>query len=504
MPDSICSLLAHIFRTNAHRAFLLDVANNRTLTYSDVLKRAAGVATCLKRLGISRGSRVGISMPNGADFALLYFGCLLGGVTAVPINAALPLCDRAFVLGRCRLSGLIVRDVASEEELVSALGGVPPVAIEYLLHESPEEADSLIGSVAADAWFSIHFTSGTTNLPKAVPHRVGSLLENARAFNRTLGIDRSARFVHVLPMAYMAGFLNSLLCPLMAEATVIVAPQFTSQSALRFWDSVEAHAGDTVWMTPTMLATLSRVDRSQKGSSYCRRTAVRILSATAPLPIRIRNEFEQKYSTAVIESYGLSELLLISANVGLTGTKSGSVGPPIQPVEVTIKSDDGIIQPPGISGAIYVKTPHRTLGYLDYETGEPISPSEWFDTGDVGYVDSDGYLFITGRRKDLIIRGGMNISPRAIEEILQRHPSVQQTAVVGLPHPFYGEEVVAAVVIDDRLAIDTVAHEVRAMCRAEIGENAALDRIVAVDALPTGSTGKVQKQALVALLRGGE
>src|SRR5262249_55890249 len=155
--------------------------------------------------------------------------------------------------------------------------------------------------------------------------------------------------------------------------------------------------------------------RGTLGIEHCRGRRMRILSATAPLPTKVRREFEAKYGLEVVESYGLSELLLITANLGPAGSKAGAVGRALPVAAIEIRDEDGKAVTGG-DGAIFVQTPHATVGYLDYDTGEPTPPaSTWFETGDIGHVDQDGYLFVTGRQKDLIIRGGFNISPRQIE-----------------------------------------------------------------------------------------
>ena len=205
-----------------------------------------------------------------------------------------------------------------------------------LAADTGADIEQKLAAIDNDDLFSIHFTSGTTSLPKAVAHRVGGLLDNAEAFNRAFGLGRDNRFVHVMPMPYMAGFLNTLLGAFTAEGSIILAPQFGPQSALRFWEPVAAHDGDTIWVSPTMLATLTRVDRGNVGIGLCRTGRMRIFSATAPLTDKVQQEFESKYGVKVVASYGLSELLLITANEGPAGSKPSSVGTILPEVVVDI------------------------------------------------------------------------------------------------------------------------------------------------------------------------
>ncbi|TLG77609.1 class I adenylate-forming enzyme family protein [Methylocystis sp. B8] len=497
-----------IFGENAERTFFIDAIDGGQTSYGELARNAAALAQQLESRRLRAGDRIGIHLPNGSLFATFYFACLLGGFTAVPVNNALSLKDRAFVLGRSRLSAIVtgfgMKDVGdllpsreqegSDGPPVLTISKGDPRADLVLSAAADTDVDGRLAEIDNDRLLSIHFTSGTTSLPKGVAHRAGGLLDNASSFNRAFGLGRDNRFVHVMPMPYMAGFLNTLLGAFTAEASIILAPQFGPQSALRFWDPVAAHGGDTIWMSPTMLATLTRVDRGRVGVDICQTRRMRIFSATAPLARKIQQEFEEKYGVNVVESYGLSELLLITANDGPAGSKMFSVGTKLPEVRIEIRGDEGQLLAAGTDGAIFVNTPYATVGYIDFETGFPISPSDqWFDTGDVGHVDTDGYLFVTGRVKDLIIRGGFNISPRQIEEVLLQHPAIDDVAVVGVPHEFYGEQIVAVVIPAAGSHIEDIQAGLREHCLLALGKSALPDLFIALDAFPVTNLGKIQK-----------
>lgn len=503
--------LARIFRDNAERVFLIDAIDKGQTSYGELARNAAALVQQLEDHGLLAGDRIGIDLPNGSLFAVLYFSCLLGGFTAVPVNSALSLKDRAFVLSRSRLAAIVTHRGANDVESMLALNESGRFASKRILTISRNGAgadlmlsastnadvERRLAAISDDRLLSIHFTSGTTSLPKGVAHRVGALLDNVASFNRTFGLGCDNRFVHVMPMPYMAGFLNTLLGALTAEASIILAPQFGPQSALRFWDPTAEHGGDVIWMSPTMLATLTRIDRGNVGIDACKCRQMRIFSATAPLVRKIQREFEEKYGVKVVESYGLSELLLITANSGPVGSKGSSVGTRLPEVRIEIRDDQGAPVAEEIDGAIFVSTPFAMAGYLDYETGSPVASADaWFDTGDIGHVDADGYLFVTGRMKDLIIRGGFNVSPRQIEEVLLQHPEVQDAAVVGAPHEFYGEEIVAAVIPASGRDVKDIQASLREDCQAKLGKTSVPDRFIALDAFPTTNLGKVQKNKI--------
>jgi acyl-CoA synthetase (AMP-forming)/AMP-acid ligase II len=497
------AIVGDIVRDNAERVFVVDaIDGNGSLTYGAFMRRAAGIAAMIEAQGLQAGARIGIDLPNGLDFVTLYFAALLGGFTAVPINSALSVRDKASVLSGARLAARIVAPGTRPQEGSEA----PVIELDQRISTSSDaDVVARVARIDDERLLSIHFTSGTTNVPKGVPHRVRALLGNADSFNRAFGLGRDNRFVHVMPMGYMAGFLNTLLGAFTARAMIILAPQFSAQSVLRFWEAVVEHNGDMIWVSPTMLATLTQIDRGMLGTDYCRGRAVRIFSATAPLSLKVRKEFEAKYGVTVIESYGLSELLLLTANLGPSGSKDGAVGRTIADAAVEIRDETGQKLPGYADGDIFVRSPHATVGYLDYATGEPAPLADlWFDTGDVGHLDADGDLFVTGRRKDLIIRGGFNVSPRQIEEALLRQPGVESAAVVGAPHDYYGEEIVAALVLDADRSLSDMEAALKAACRRDLGPTSVPDRFVAFAALPVNNIGKVQKAKVRECIIAGE
>ncbi len=488
--------LLSIFARNRDKPFLVDAIGGGTLSFADVVGRAVTLASKFESVGICRGDRVGAVIPGGLDYVVFYLACLVGGLTAVPVNSSLSPRDRAFILSRARLAAVIASN-ASQDITAGPFKILDRNFLNVDADVTQPDIERRLASIVDDELLSIHFTSGTTNLPKGVAHRVGTLLGNASVFNETFGLGCERRFVHVMPMDYMAGFLNTLLCALMAEATLIIAPQFSAASVLRFWEPIVTHAGDMIWMSPTMIATLTNIDRDTVGRDYCGGCDVKIFSATAPLPLKLRREFHSKYGVDLIESYGLSELLLVAANYGPSGIKDGAVGCAIPDVWVEIRDLNGRPSLRNVDGSIFVTTPYVMVGYLDLNSGQPIPPSsQWFDTGDLGYLDDDGYLFVSGRHKDLIIRGGFNVSPRLIEETLLRHPQVENVAVVGVPHEYYGEEIVAAVIPKANAQLASFEGDLRALCRDELSSGAAPDRYISFIDFPVTQVGKVQKNKI--------
>jgi len=502
----------------ANRPFLIDAISDRTFTYADTYRLGTGLAVELQARGIRRGDRVAIILHNSGEFALLYFACLYAGAVAVPVNPELHQREIDYVLAHSGAKLLVYSSATSGFFDGPALARNGIRLWKLIPCDEPRRADgddadtwslSTIRSPQTDGWrpfggasaddlFSITFTSGTTSLPKGVSHRIGSLLENAAAFNYELEFDSTCRFLHILQMGYMAGFLNTLLCPFMAEATVVLASPFGPKSMLNFWEPVIRYGADTLWLSPTMLAGLLRMDRDPAGREYSQKHLKTVCVGTAPLPLKTKKEFQAKYGIEVFESYGLSELLLVSGNSRRFPRLDNSVGRVLPLVDAQVVDEGGKLADSGQEGEILIKTPYVMAGYLNYQTLQPDSttPGSWFSTGDVGYLNKEGDLFVTARKKDLIIRGGVNVSPRLVEDVLLEHDAVAQVAVIGLPHDFYGEEVVAAIDLKPGCLLASERGSLIAFCKERLSPHCVPTRFVEVEQFPVSSNGKVQKNRL--------
>lgn len=507
-----------IFKNNSERTFIIESQTARSLSYSDFYNMAYKAAVDLRSKNIQKHDRVALILNNSVEFAALYYACLFAGAVAMPVNPTLHAKEINFIVSHSDPKLLVYSP--STKKIIDGISdwsgptaGVVPGSekmkaegIDWSLMTDnvlPVQAEwTPLDGVKDEDLFSVHFTSGTTSLPKGVPHRIGVLMGNALAFNNEFGVTREDRFLHVLPMSYMAGFLNTILSPFMAEASVVLSRQFDAASALRFWGPVVQNEADTFWLTPTILSVLSKIDRSKDGPVYCREKVKNIFVGTAPLPLKTKDEFETKYGIEVFESYGLSEVLFVSANSKCNARVRRSVGRILNDIEIQVRDEEERLLQAGFDGEILLKTPFATPGYLDYQTSVPSGTGEdgWFPTGDIGHVDQDRNLFITSRKKDLIIKGGLNISPRAIEETMMAHPDIEHVAVVGVPNELQGEEIVAAVQLKSGRSREDAQLSIEDYCKRELNANAAPARYVFMHKLPAGVTGKVQKAKIVEIL----
>jgi acyl-CoA synthetase (AMP-forming)/AMP-acid ligase II len=270
---------------------------------------------------------------------------------------------------------------------------------------------------------------------------------------------------------------------------------FTADTALRFWDTVEKYNVTALWPVPSMLSIILAVDRGTAGERYAREHIKYVLTGTAPLTAALKSAFEKRYGVVLYEDYALSETFFITANAPPLPYNKGS-GRVIPGVSIAIVDDDERPCPPGTPGEIVVRSGYMTSGYFNNpeETAHAFRGGAFY-SGDVGYIDADQYLFVTGRKKDIIIRGGINISPQEIEEVIAAVDGVREVAVVGVPHALTGEEIVAVVAgehIDSR--------GIRETCARHLAPFKVPERVLSVPELPKTATGKIQKNKIRALV----
>ena len=501
---SIRQQLLDQIEENADRVFLIDAHTGAPTTYREFHEGACALGADLQRCGLSHGDRLGVMVPNCCELAVLYFASFYVGATIVPINPNLSAADLRFILSSCHPRLVIASPPLCER--VSAAGGKPipfvtagatsgtSGAIDLRALSISTEFRPLERSTAEDL-IVIVYTSGTTAKPKGLAHRSGRMFRNAQAFAAQQHISRDSRFYLTLSMAYMGGFYNLLILPFLHGASVVIDHVFDARSSLSFWDRASRHQANTLWLAPTVMSILLKMDRGHLGEEFCRRSVRQAFVGFAPLPLKLKADFEARYGTQVIENYGLSETLFVTARSGARHPDTGYVGEPIPGIQLRVVGDDKLSPP--ADGEIQILTPDLMAGYLDDEGHlKEVSADEWFPTGDCGHVDSAGALFVTGRKKDLIIRGGVNISPAAIEEVLLHAKGIVDAAVVSIPHELYGEDIVAVLKLEAGVELESILDSVMEHARGELAVHQQPARYVAIDDFPRTANGKVQKSRL--------
>jgi long-chain acyl-CoA synthetase len=499
-------------QASAERVFLIDAFTGREITYAEFHQQAAAVASYLSELGVRRGDRVATIVPNCTELAVVYFACLYCGATIVPVNANLGAAEAQYILTnskpKCTVATFstskkfegVLREpiILSTSQDQGSASSAHVIALDRLGGAAAFES---LGETSADDLAVIVYTSGTTAKPKGLAHHIGRLVRNAMAFADSQRVDSSSRFYLTLSMAYMGGIYNLLLLPFLIGGSVVVDHVFDARSSLTFWERVTKFDVNTLWLAPTILSILLKMDRGHLGEEYCRSAIKKTFVGFAPLPGRVKVDFEKRYGVTLIENYGLSETLFVTArsrpSEELTLDAQGYVGEPLPGICLRVCAENGSIVASGEEGEIQILTPDLMAGYIT-NTGDlqRVDAGEWFSSGDYGCVSEGGSLSITGRKKDLIIRGGVNVSPAAIEEVLLRAAHVNDAAVISVPHEIYGEDIVAVLKLDSGVELESVLDSIMSECKQALAAHQQPSRYMAIDEFPRTSNGKIQKVKL--------
>jgi long-chain acyl-CoA synthetase len=494
------------------------VVNGATrLTYAEVDAAAARVAGALAHRGIRPGDRVALSCPNLPCFPIVYYGILKAGATVVPLNILLTEREIAYHLadsgarayfcfeGTAELplgrTGLAAYNATTSCEHFVLLTADPaatsPVAdVETLAeftHRQPE-AFPLVATGETDTAV-ILYTSGTTGTPKGAELTHSNMVHNALLANRLFGLHPHDVHLVALPLFHSFGQTVQMNAGFASRATVVLMPRFDAAQALSLMrqEQVTFFAG-----VPTMYHSLLTCENAGALDIEAIAAGMRIaVSGGAALQVEMLRRFEDRFGVPILEGYGLSETSPVATfNRVDRPRKPGSIGLPAWGVEVKIVKDNGWLAGIGETGEIAIRGHNVMKGYFRRPdaTAEAINADGWFRTGDIGKRDADGYLYVVDRKKDLIIRGGFNVYPRELEEVLLTHPGVSLAAVVGVPHPSHGEEVKAFVVRTPGATITEA--ELIAWCKRNMAAY-KYPRIVEFrHSLPMTATGKILKREL--------
>ena len=464
------------------------------LSYSALDQASARLAGVLRAKGIEPGDRVGLMLPNVPPFAIAYFGILRAGGVVVPMNVLLKRREVAFYLENSGAKLLLAwHQFADEAQAGADDAGVEHLSVEpAAFAELLAEAEPLDGVEPREAQDTavILYTSGTTGTPKGAELTHGNLTSNVAAVLDLFEFGPNEMIFGGLPLFHAFGQTCALNAGIAAGATITLLPRFNPGAALGIIqrDRVTIFEG-----VPTMYtALLNHPERAEFDTSTLRVC----VSGGAALPVEVLRGFEQAFNCIILEGYGLSETSPVATfNHPDRPRKPGSIGTPIEGVEVKLVDEDDNEVPDGEVGEIAIRGPNVMKQYWNRPdaTAEVIRDG-WFHTGDMATRDEDGFLFIVDRKKDMIIRGGYNVYPREIEEVLYEHPAVLEVAVVGVPHAELGEEVGAAVVL--RGGTEVSAEQLRDHVKSQVAAYKYPRHIWFLDELPKGPTGKILKREI--------
>ena len=488
--------LRHLLETRTasygDKAFLFSEIDGREWTYSEFDTAVNRTAIMLLSRGIKRGDVVSLLLPNSAEYVVAYFACWKIGAIAGPVNSLLKPEEIEWVVSNSESKLMLVGSGWEEELPVERLP--PMVVFDDLVNATADLSGELAEvDIEPDDEAIIIYTSGTTGKPKGCLLTHGNLIANAQQITEWMGFGPDDRLLSVMPLFHMNAVTVTTMTALYCGGSTVVSPKF---SASRFWDVIEKYKITSFGSVATMLSMLLAKNVEQRATNPDQLRFA--MCGSAPVPAEILKRFEETFGVLVIEGYGLSESTCRSTfNPPTEDRRPGSCGLPIgNEMKVFDESDQEV--PDGERGEIVLRGPNIFKGYFkNPEATAKAFANGWFHTGDIGYRDDDGFFFIADRKSDMIIRGGENIYPREIDDLLYAHPAVAAAAVIGVPDDLYGEEVAAFVVLKEgSLASET---EIIDFCKQHLADYKCPKTIRFVTDIPKGPTGKLLKRELAKL-----
>jgi long-chain acyl-CoA synthetase len=476
----------------------------RSITFAELRESCAHVGAALAVPGLAAGDTVSLVMPNGLQTLRVLLGAMHAGYCVNPVNLLSQPEQMRYVLEHsdCRLV-VVAPDWA--ERVATALATIDREVRVVVLAADGDLADLRAAMPAqapvddhrppaADATALLMYTSGTTGVPKGVMLTHANLAANATAISREHALGADDRVLAVLPLYHINAFAVTMLAPLAHGGSLAMAPKF---SAAQFWSQAIDRRCTWLNVVPTIISYLLEGETPARASleriRFCR-------SASAALPPEHHRAFEAKFGIGIVETMGLTETVApaFSNPLAHAERKVGSVGR-ASGGEAGVVDASLMPVPHGMTGELVIRGPHVMRGYYknDEATRASFTPDGWLRTGDLGHRDEDGFFFVTGRIKELIIKGGENIPPREIDEVLLAHPAVLEAAAVGIPDRHYGQEILACVVL--RAGAPCDEEELAAFCVERLGRYKTPRVFRFVDALPRGPSGKVQRLKLLEL-----
>jgi acyl-CoA synthetase (AMP-forming)/AMP-acid ligase II/acetyltransferase-like isoleucine patch superfamily enzyme/acyl carrier protein len=500
VASGIYDLVSGVAESHA-AAIAIAAPDRQPLVYRRLLFQVEDTVRALSSAGLGRNSRVAIVLPNGPEMAVAFLA-VAATATCAPLNPAYKEEEFDFYISDLKADALIVgSDMDSPARRVARKRHVPILELMPTVEAEAgiftlggDELSSTAKSsfaTSSDVALVLH-TSGTTSRPKIVPLTHANLCRSAADIARTLALTGKDRCLNVMPLFHIHGLIGALLSSINAGASVVCTQGFDPESFFGWLDTFRPS-----WYTaaPTIHQAVLAAAAANR-ETIARRPLRLIRSSSAPLPKQVMEDLEEVFQTQVIEAYSMTEAShqMASNPLAPLPRKPGSVGLPAGP-EMGIMDEAGNLLPLGEIGEVVLRGGNVTKGYENNPTANQAAFTDgWFRTGDQGRFDSDGYLFLTGRLKEIINRGGEKIAPSEVDEVLTRHSAVAQAVTFSVPHPTLGEDVAAAIVLKQGARV--TESELRDFVAARLAEFKTPKQILFVDELPRGATGKLQRIGL--------
>lgn len=479
------AILNRIEGLDFEKDFVVDDINDKTYTYSEFFSRCKEISDYLCKR--TKEQTVIAVMENSVDLAMLYFAVLFSDKSIAVIDPQKgdseittitdDFANSIVIIDDEKRCGILGENVILFSEMKPECDTCPKIKGDFI---------NCLKNRASNSLYLITFTSGTSGVTKGVKHSFDNLALTAIALDEKVASGERT-LLHVMPMTYMAGILNSIFYPFLIGGRIVITKRFSPMTARTFWKTVEKHNVDLFWLSPSMLMMIDKMDRGEVGEKYCREKKPIFLIGTAPLTNELRTSFNSRYGVEVFASYGLSETLFVSVETPYSLSRSdvNCVGELVN--NLTYKITD--------SGEMYISVPWMYLGYTNVNTDEYFE-GDYYKTGDLVKI-SDNLLYVTGRSKDLIIKGGMNISPLLIENVVLEIDAVQETAVIGVKDSMGEERILCTYALKDNKNEQGLDTQIKKHVIDKLGKNYTLDYTWRVDSLPRNINGKIDKHSII-------
>ncbi|CDM60422.1 MULTISPECIES: malonate--CoA ligase [Rhizobium] len=472
------------------------IDSTRTWTYNDALALSGRIASAMDTLGIRPGDRVAVQVEKSAEALILYLACIRSGAIYLPLNTAYPLAELDYFIGDAEPRLVVVSSAARggvekiskpHGAIVETLDADGSGSLLDLARDEP--ADFIDASRSADDLAAILYTSGTTGRSKGAMLTHGNLLSNALTLRDYWRVTADDRLIHALPIFHTHGLFVATNVTLLAGASMYLLSKFDSEEILSLMPQATMLMG-----VPTFYVRLLQSPRLDRGAV----ASIRLfISGSAPLLAETHTEFQARTGHAILERYGMTETNMNTSNPYKGKRIAGTVGFPLPGVTVRVTDPaTGLVLSPEETGMIEIKGPNVFKGYwrIPEKTAAEFTADGFFISGDLGKIDREGYVHIVGRGKDLVISGGYNIYPREVEGEIDQIEGVVESAVIGVPHPDFGEGVTAVVVRKPGASIDEKT--IVSALQDRLARYKQPKRIIFADDLPRNTMGKVQKNIL--------
>jgi long-chain acyl-CoA synthetase len=498
VPNNLRELLEQRVSEAPNKHFLSSEADGRRFTYAEFDAAVNRTAALLVSEGVQKADVVSLLMPNSAEYIIAYFACWKLGALAGPVNSLLKPHELAYIISNSEAKLLLVHS-----DFLPTIKGIRsdlPALRAVITFDDEVQATHNAGptrvlpksNINKDDEAIIVYTSGTTGKPKGCLLTHGNVIANARQITEWLRFTEQDHLLTIMPLFHMNAVSVTTMSALYSGGSTVIAPKF---SASRFWEIISNYQITSFGSVATMLSMLLTTypDGVPKGLKTDRLRFA--LCGSAPVPAEVMKRFEETFHCLVVEGYGLSESTCRSTfNPPDERRRAGSCGLPIGNEMKVVDDDDREVEQ-GELGEIVLRGENILKGYFKNPDATATAfRNGWFHTGDIGYRDPDGFFYIVDRKSDMIIRGGENIYPREIDEVLYQHPAVAAAAAIGVPDPMYGEEVAAFVVLKED--VKASEGEVINFCREHLADYKCPKTVRFVKEIPKGPTGKLLKREL--------